>query len=555
MSEHAEKLFKLAYRFYLAPNDLLYQVRHYKVVGNEFMVLLELLDEDSGHHDSLLHYADAINISPDILRAALKKFLAYYLLIDSHDHYQTLGVKPDAEAGEIRKHYRYLIGIFHPDKNASDTGSYALLINQAYNTLKKSSSRKSYDKKQAKDRGADYGKQNQPAHGQRYPLNNRTNRDGVIAEFLGMLPGFRNNPRAWVWSSVVIIIALIALNPFAGYDVELARDYISEETLNDQSSAAKGTRGVDITEDGIGKQDAVTQDDQIASLLKQELSRIHSGTHQDEMNADGDPAVVKQIAAPVAVIPDSNKKTAISASAISAEETGMTAEAISTDDNLTNPMAAANVSNTDPLTIEPSAGIDEKEPGVKVTAEVLQLVRPDPVELATPVKTGDGEEKISVALPGGILPIVNFIGSPGSEPGNIPDQRLYDILSSTDQAAVVFNAGTPEMVLMKYVSAYESGNAKVIANMFSSADEGRGGRLLEEHYNQLFNRTRERKLTINELIVKSENNSEALLLSDVVLSLRHKQNNGFKQYSGKVMFRIIGNKDGMLISGLIHNVR
>jgi len=153
-----------------------------------------------------------------------------------------------------------------------------------------------------------------------------------------------------------------------------------------------------------------------------------------------------------------------------------------------------------------------------------------------------------------VFPAAGGLEVVGNKSGKISDQRFYDIVSAEEGEQAVFDVGVPEMVLMHYVSAYESGDAKAIASMFSEVNGGSAAAGLEDNYLQLFSHTDKRKITIKELIIKPESNSEALMLSDLVLSLQHKQG-GIKQYAGKIMFRIIGDENGMQIIGLRHNVR
>ena len=59
-------------------------------------------------------------------------------------HYDTLGVRPDASAREIRDAYRRLARIHHPDHGDADAGSMAA-INEAYRVLGEPSRRAVYD--------------------------------------------------------------------------------------------------------------------------------------------------------------------------------------------------------------------------------------------------------------------------------------------------------------------------------------------------------------------------------------------------------------------------
>lgn len=66
----------------------------------------------------------------------------------STDYYKILRVNYNAKPYEIKKAYRKLALLYHPDKNPSDKNKYQKIfteINEAYNVLSKSESRKRYD--------------------------------------------------------------------------------------------------------------------------------------------------------------------------------------------------------------------------------------------------------------------------------------------------------------------------------------------------------------------------------------------------------------------------
>lgn len=59
-------------------------------------------------------------------------------------HYETLGVRPDSSAAEIRDAYRRLARVHHPDRGDADAGSMAA-INEAYRVLGEPARRVAYD--------------------------------------------------------------------------------------------------------------------------------------------------------------------------------------------------------------------------------------------------------------------------------------------------------------------------------------------------------------------------------------------------------------------------
>jgi hypothetical protein len=92
--------------------------------------------------------AAVLNAQEDECRDSVRFFLKQVMLEAEGDYYRILGIAPDAPRDLIKRHYHYLIRIFHPDKAVGGDswgGFYALRINEAYNTLGNSAKRKTYD--------------------------------------------------------------------------------------------------------------------------------------------------------------------------------------------------------------------------------------------------------------------------------------------------------------------------------------------------------------------------------------------------------------------------
>ncbi len=68
-------------------------------------------------------------------------------MADFYNHYDTLQVLPDATSGEIKQAYRRLVKQFHPDRNrANGDREQIIRINAAYEILKDTANRRSYDR-------------------------------------------------------------------------------------------------------------------------------------------------------------------------------------------------------------------------------------------------------------------------------------------------------------------------------------------------------------------------------------------------------------------------
>lgn len=64
-----------------------------------------------------------------------------------HDYYKILGIGKTASQDDIKRAYRTLIGIYHPDRHQQNMqDSHIFLINEAYETLKDPNRRANYDR-------------------------------------------------------------------------------------------------------------------------------------------------------------------------------------------------------------------------------------------------------------------------------------------------------------------------------------------------------------------------------------------------------------------------
>ena len=145
------------------------------------------------------HVADTaarLGSSPQELHAAQLFFIRQALLEAGGDHYRTLGVARDADIGQIRQHYHYLIRLFHPDRDLHNEGwdtLYAPAINEAWNALRNPQKREAYDAGLDARHGAAVAAQPVPraehaaVHSRRAPHSHRRGRQRLPrAAWLGL---------------------------------------------------------------------------------------------------------------------------------------------------------------------------------------------------------------------------------------------------------------------------------------------------------------------------------------------------------------------------------
>lgn len=81
------------------------------------------------------------------------------------DYYQILGVSPSANAGDIKRAYRKLALLYHPDRNPDPSAElYIKEVNEAYDVLSNPESRRAYDAHRENPLREIYEPPQQPRH-------------------------------------------------------------------------------------------------------------------------------------------------------------------------------------------------------------------------------------------------------------------------------------------------------------------------------------------------------------------------------------------------------
>ena len=147
MSSSLNQLFSFALDFYRAPLQHQQQLHLYDPTTATFTRFLEIASRPTSS-DDLKKIAGELKKSPDTLHSAALFLIRQLLFADKGNHYEVLGLSQSAGQDEIKKRYRALISLFHPDKNPEGeewSQLYAPDLNEAYNVLKNTTKRGRYD--------------------------------------------------------------------------------------------------------------------------------------------------------------------------------------------------------------------------------------------------------------------------------------------------------------------------------------------------------------------------------------------------------------------------
>jgi curved DNA-binding protein CbpA len=150
MARKAYELLALAHEYYQSPLEHQDWTGRNRLPDEDITSILETLNESGKNPELLNDISRALGTTSDKLRYAALFFIKRLLFSGSRNFYQVLGVPKETTPALIKKQYRLLIGLFHPDKNPDGEQwhkDYAPLINEAYNTLKRPHSRAAYDRR------------------------------------------------------------------------------------------------------------------------------------------------------------------------------------------------------------------------------------------------------------------------------------------------------------------------------------------------------------------------------------------------------------------------
>lgn len=611
MNKATETLFKLVYDYLHAPDIHQYQVDNYKVKGDELIKLVGILDVSESDADAFISVLHALDIDiADIKKAGLF-FLKRYLSSDSRNHYQILGVVQDVEDRQLKNQYRRLIALFHPDKNPGEE-SQALRINQAYNALKKSTSRAEYDKQLVRARfkidtvHSGSGRLEAKIAGGYY----RHKYKSTVRDLVYRIPGIEKYPRAAVWTFVLVVAGVVAIYPYADNSLVLSAPEEKYISVKDASQSAQ------LREEHIQLSEIHNQPDllhEYAEATLQLEKDMDSGVLLSMISGNDKHLIYPE---QKTVIKSVDNNPALAAdSMIQSSSSTPDSEKQGESDNFDGKLITGKISR------KPEVIIHEPEPKSKsepVTAHVekivviedkpvnnLEQVMTKPVVAAQepglppvssikePAMESSQDKEVrsevtaavvidkqgniassspdnSIQQPADIQPVayvrqpvntaqeMGFDGAPTVVASKTFDtvEPLSDRLTNINTVAI-FAGGSPEFMLMQYVSGYEDGDIDDFMDLFSSdviTNQGAGKHILKSTYGELFDNTVNRELRIKEIIIKPRSETEALLVSMVEVLVQYVDESDQRKYNGQILFRVVSSLQGLQIAELVHSV-
>ena len=485
MASDLARLFALAHDYYLHPSQYHSRAEAYDIKCDLYKEFIDILMNPGSNNQQILIIANKLHInSNDVLTAGIN-FMQKIIFSANRNHYEVLGVKQNASTDIIKKRYRYLIAMFHPDKCAVhhlDGELYAALLNNAYNTLKNEPSRKSYDEALIASAKLSYqharARNNSDRQTRKKTVANKSSLS--IVSIFEQIPLFQRYPKLTIWgflgASFAVMIYLASLDsvmtePTVKVAVEPAIEIretpqvdVIEEARNKESE--KDELGVDYLEKTINS-------DQLSEILGEQPIE--------------DESEIKEV--------------------ITASETVL---------DLDSGFDGGAPGTPTEILGEQSAEDESEIKEVKIASEtVLGMgsgfdgsVSGTPTEILGE-QSAEDESEIKEVKTASETVLDLGSGFDGGAPGTPAD--VHNLLDEGGRIERPLRVETflipPELIMMEFVESYETGNIDKFSRLFVDdvkTNHGRGRQQLVNQFALLFDATTSRKIKIKQLRVEPQ---------------------------------------------------
>ena len=393
---------------------------------------------------------------PEVQKSA-SRFVAEVLLSPVCNHFTTLGVSPDVDAGELRDNFRRLMALVHPDaRPVGFPEDAASRVNRAYAVLADTNTRETYTTLEI---GTTSIRQLTPIPSPSRPTETRSRRRSSNANSSRLL-GWANALRArqsllWLSALLLVPIGLALLSLFAHN--EPPRLVMARPPLSSLPTIAP-----------LETPPALTDSKVSASPLK--VSTENPGT------ADGKPTPTNRLI--VRAMTSETAPNQIGPSQVATQpRPTMTAQLSSQNAEISSRPSAVAAPN---LTPTQSNAASEPQSRGAVQFETVAAIRVPELQSphTPPIIATTGSISGSVATIAANPPRA----SAGTEKSDAPSK-----VRSTDA----------EDVLVRFSNAYESGSLGAFSQLLSPGMPGRRQMLSE--YERVFFATRQRTIKFNQL--------------------------------------------------------
>lgn len=214
-----EQFFAMVLDYYRTPQAHVAAVDATTPIPGEFSAFLDCLARPEVR---LAPVARNLGCRTDELLAASYYYIRQLLFPDGCNHYRVLGLSTNADNNEIRRRYRLLISLFHPDRSGAKghwEEQCARRLNRAYGVLKRPEKRRAYDQELRRNTQGSKAAGKKRRHGQ--PAGGKMSPRVVprSASPLEMPYRFRflqRHPKIVIWLVIVLLLGVVLLVSLSG---------------------------------------------------------------------------------------------------------------------------------------------------------------------------------------------------------------------------------------------------------------------------------------------------------------------------------------------------
>ncbi len=210
MSKTPEQLFSAVLEYYREAHSDWGLVQPITRIPADFA---EFIGCFSVSYRELTPLAKKLGSSENELRLAAYFYIQKVLFAEGADYYRVLGLHETADAKDIRRRYRLLIGVLHPDRMSEEPQwqeAYVRRLNKAYGVLKQRDKKQAYDR-ELKQQRATASRQRSARVQPGAVAAQRVHPAPVPGEILYRFGLVQRHPKAAIWGFIFLLLLIVVL--------------------------------------------------------------------------------------------------------------------------------------------------------------------------------------------------------------------------------------------------------------------------------------------------------------------------------------------------------
>lgn len=497
-----EQFFAGVLDYYRSPLSHPLSVNRAQRIPREFS---DFLESFARPEERLTPIAQALGCRVDELLAASYFYIRQMLFLEDGDHYRLLGLSADAGIDDIRRRYRVLISLFHPDRIRTEEqweAQFVRRLNLAYGVLKRAEKRCAYDQQLQRGKAARKTASAKTSSGRaagRKTPRRTMQRAADRGEILYRSRFLQRQPVFVIWLGAILLLALLLLIPM-----------LTSRTTT------------------LILAESDPEEPVVADRVPVRLYSAEDLLKNVPMPADSVPSGVRKSRSPgTAMLPMRVEEPRVRLEK-DAEMPGTVGKELREKAEVTKTVQRGG---GEPADAEVAKRVTKSVRNAPTTANLFALNKPVR-------QTYRGFDGTVVSASMGV-----------EESGQSAGQDT--VFPATESQL------RPEYVLTQYVRAYESGDLNLLLSLFTLDPEtnmGVGRNHIRDNYARVFQQTRRRRLEVEQVTVSLLDNDVYQIKTGVRVANEAINGGNETRFHGEMLFQLIRKGRKMYITSLFHNV-